>query len=202
MRAKKIPVRELRDRGRESDDARIRGVYDLSAHRDPVPPRNREGTPLLGDNRHGLPVTSARRLLGVYQDSQGQYSTRDGSVSSRASTARIDRGREIRYFSRLAGALAQLGERCICNAEVTGSIPVGSTGWERFERAPRHPAGARFRVRTPPLAALSCWVGPMRRCAICPEPCPRSRVRGRRLSRFSLRSAGSASGPGAPRTPP
>ena len=38
-------------------------------------------------------------------------------------------GVEVRLWDRSrwrAGALAQLGERCICNAEVTGSIPVGS----------------------------------------------------------------------------
>lgn len=36
--------------------------------------------------------------------------------------------RHLFYTVNTFGALAQLGERCICNAEVTGSIPVGSIG--------------------------------------------------------------------------
>lgn len=33
-------------------------------------------------------------------------------------------------FQRFCGALAQLGERLLCTQEVSGSIPLGSIGYE------------------------------------------------------------------------
>jgi hypothetical protein len=46
------------------------------------------------------------------------------------------------------GAIAQLGERLVCNQKVTGSIPVGSTTFEHPNNLQsrvflRHPGDAR-----------------------------------------------------------
>ena len=43
------------------------------------------------------------------------------------------------YWTDRRGAIAQLGERLVCNQKVTGSIPVGSTIFE-------HPNNLQSRV--------------------------------------------------------
>ena len=41
------------------------------------------------------------------------------------------------------GAIAQLGERLVCNQEVVGSIPSGSTNYLAWRRRPTHHAWLR-----------------------------------------------------------
>jgi hypothetical protein len=41
----------------------------------------------------------------------------------------------VRPFEVQEGAIAQLGERLVCNQKVTGSIPVGSTSSRRLPQA-------------------------------------------------------------------
>src|SRR5947209_681267 len=49
-----------------------------------------------------------------------------GGCAQRSCTCSIGAGNPI-IFDNPSGAVAQLGERSVRNAEVTGSIPVGST---------------------------------------------------------------------------
>lgn len=57
------------------------------------------------------------------------------------------------------GALAQLGERCLCKAEVIGSIPIRSTSRKKGKGGPRAKIcqGASFPY-TSPKGQLSCRV--------------------------------------------
>ena len=64
------------------------------------------------------------------------------------------RRRKSLYTELLRGALAQLGERRVCNAEVAGSIPARSTAAassERFQirESPPHASSARQNKRAP-----------------------------------------------------
>ena len=51
---------------------------------------------------------------------------------------------------RERGALAQLGERLVCNQKVTGSIPVRSTAADPLPRLDLRPGGANVFFAIPP----------------------------------------------------
>ena len=70
---------------------------------------------------------------------------------------------EKRAYNRSVGAIAQLGERRVCNAKVAGSIPAGSTSEVPANRCLsriRGAAGADHNLAARPFPAFSMLLRP------------------------------------------
>jgi hypothetical protein len=97
--------------------------------RKPVDQRDaRDGNRLMSDPQAALPGAAADICAAIPRPKQG-FALPGGALDSLAPLAHIPprppRG-NLSEFGRI-GAVAQLGERRVRNAEVRGSIPLGST---------------------------------------------------------------------------
>jgi len=95
---------------------------------------------------------------------QGEYRTARAQIPSAGpgGSRRTEKAKPRAGYTAGEGALAQLGERRLCKPEVTGSIPVRSTAFDRAETAvySRKPAfsGTRPRCSVSNRSNLACAV--------------------------------------------